>query len=90
MKAHRSGIDLPFIETFLRTMLGLLFEQQRHGEQHGDLHAGNVLVAKSEFDIYNRPNFRVTDFGVRKLTGSQPMQVTIFTQLKCSDSCFSV
>ena len=51
MKDHPSDIDIPFIETFLRTTLGLLFELQRRGDQHGDLHARNVLVAKSEFDI---------------------------------------
>src|SRR5262249_55316197 len=69
MKEHRSDINLAFVEGFLRTMVELLYELQQRGEQHGDLHAGNVLVAKSEFDIYNRTHFRVTDFGVRKLTG---------------------
>ncbi len=69
MKEHRSDINLPFIESFLRTMLELLYELQQRGEQHGDLHVGNVLVAQSDFDIYNRTTFRVTDFGVRKLTG---------------------
>jgi hypothetical protein len=55
-------------------MLEFLYELQQRGEQHGDLHAGNVLVAKSEFDPYNRnqTHFRVTDFGVQKLTGSAP------------------
>ena len=69
MKEHHSDINLAFVEGFLRTMFELLYELQQRGEQHGDLHAGNVLVAKSEFDIYNRTHFRVTDFGVRKLTG---------------------
>jgi hypothetical protein len=70
MKEHRGDINLSFIESFLRTMLELLYELQRRGEQHGDLHAGNVLVAQSAFDPYNRIHFRVTDFGVGKLTGS--------------------
>jgi serine/threonine protein kinase len=70
MKERRSDINLPFIESFLRTMLELLYELQQRGEQHGDLHAGNVLVAQSEFDVYNRIRFCVTDFGVQKLTGS--------------------
>lgn len=66
----QSNIDLPFIESFLETMLGLLHELKERRYQHGDLHAGNVLVAKSEFDIRERTTFRVTDFGVRELTGA--------------------
>ena len=62
-------IDIAFVENYLRTMFELLFELERRGFQHGDLHAGNVLVASSEYNIYNRPTFRITDFGVRELTG---------------------
>ena len=69
MKQDQSDIDVPFIESFLRTMLELLYELKKRGYSHGDLHAGNVLVAKPEFDIYGRTTFRVTDFGVRELTG---------------------
>ena len=68
MRQHRAEVNVPFAETFLRTMLELLYELKHRGYQHGDLHAGNVLVAKSEFDIYGRTTFRVTDFGVRELT----------------------
>ena len=70
IKHDQSNIDLPFIESFLETMLGLLHELKERRYQHGDLHAGNVLVAKSEFDIRERMTFRVTDFGVRELTGA--------------------
>jgi serine/threonine protein kinase len=70
MKEHHSEVNLPFVESFLRTMFELLYELQQRGEQHGDLHAGNVLVAQSDFDVYNRIRFCVTDFGVQKLTGS--------------------
>jgi serine/threonine protein kinase len=96
MKEHRSDINLPFIEHFLRTMLELLYELQQRGEQHGDLHAGNVLVAQSEFDIYNRTTFRVTDFGVRKLTGHAAHASdylytadTLRQLLECIDSRFA-
>ena len=64
-KDNRGDVDLPFIRTFLETMLGLLFELQARGYQHGDLHAGNILVVKSQFDIEGRVVFKVTDFGVR-------------------------
>lgn len=70
IKQNQSNIDLPFIESFLETMLGLLHELKERRYQHGDLHAGNILVAKSEFDIRERTTFRVTDFGVRELTGT--------------------
>lgn len=68
MKQKSSDVDVPFVENFLRTMLELLYELQRRGALHGDLHARNVLVAKSEFDIYERTTFRVTDFGVRRIS----------------------
>ena len=69
IRQDQSDIDVPFIESFLRTMLGLLHELKKRGYSHGDLHAGNVLVAELEFDIHERTTFRVTDFGVRELTG---------------------
>ena len=62
-------IDIAFIEHYLRTMFALLYELERRGFQHGDLHAGNVLVSSSEYTINSRPTFRITDFGVRELTG---------------------
>ena len=69
MKGHRKEINIPFVEIFLRTMFELLFELEQRKFHHGDLHAGNVLVAVPEFDVYNRPSFRVTDFGVHEITG---------------------
>ena len=68
VKQNSSDVDVPFVENFLRTMLGLLYELQQRKSQHGDLHAGNVLVATSEFDVYGRTTFRVTDFGVRQIS----------------------
>ena len=65
---NSSEVEVPFVENFLRTMLELLHELQQRKSQHGDLHARNILVAKSEFDIYGRTNFRVTDFGVRRIS----------------------
>ena len=71
IREHKEEITVPFIETFLKTMFELLYELEGRGFQHGDLHAGNILVAKSEFDVYQESNFRfrVTDFGMRELTG---------------------
>ena len=66
---NSSEIDVPFVENFLQTIFGLLYELEQRGIQHGDLHAGNVLVAKSRFDINGQTRFRVTDFGVQQLSG---------------------
>ena len=69
VRERPTEIDIPFIEEFLRTMFGLLHELLARGFHHGDLHAGNVLVAKSDYDLYDRATFRVTDFGTRIPTG---------------------
>ena len=69
IRDSRSDINIPFIESFLFTMFGLLYELKERRSQHGDMHDGNILVAKSDFDISGRTTFRVTDFGVRELTG---------------------
>ena len=61
----KKDVDLAFIRAFLESMLRLLHELQLRGFDHGDLHPGNVLVAKSPFDIDGRVEFKVTDFGVR-------------------------
>ena len=64
---NHPSIDLSFIGHFLETMFRLLIELKERGYQHGDLHAGNILVVKSRFEIDERVVFKVTDFGVRKL-----------------------
>lgn len=69
VRERPAEVDMPFVEEFLRTMFGLLHELLARGYQHGDLHAGNILVAKSDYDLYDRTTFRVTDFGTRALTG---------------------
>ena len=66
----KEPVHVAFIESFLRTMLGLLHELRALGMEHGDLHTGNIIVAApSELDIEPQPSFRVIDFGVLNLTG---------------------
>ena len=69
MRDPHSDIDIDFVKLFLRTMFGLLYELQRRQSSHGDLHAGNILVAQSEYDIDEGTTFRVTDFGVQQFSG---------------------
>ena len=68
VKKHRRDIEVGLIEGFLSTMFGFLFELKQRGMVHGDLHAGNVLVARSDFDLRGEVQFWVTDFGISELT----------------------
>ena len=70
IKKYRNDIEIGFIERFLSTMFGLLFELKQRRMVHGDLHPGNVLVARSTFDLRGEVQFWVTDFGISELTGS--------------------
>ena len=69
MASRGDAIDIPFIESFLRTMLEVLFELDELNLRHGDLHAGNVLVAKPKIDAYDRTRFKITDFGLSRPGG---------------------
>ena len=80
IKSAAAEIGIPFIETFLETMFGMLYELQQRRMRHGDLHSGNVLVAVSEFAIDRKPTFRVTDFGVGDVT-SETSHVSDFLQV---------
>ena len=64
MKGSRSEITISFIESLLRTMLDLLYELKLRNREHGDLHAGNILVSSSRYSINERIIFRVIDFGM--------------------------
>ena len=68
MRRNKEDINIPFVESLLQTLFGLLYELDRRSYSHGDLHSGNILVAKSEFDLEGRASFRVTDFGVRQFS----------------------
>ena len=70
LKTNRRDIDVSVIEDFLRTMFSLLHELKERGISHGDLHAGNVLVSRSPFDLTEHIQFRVTDFGVADVTAT--------------------
>ena len=72
VKRRRDEISVSFAERFLRTMFELLYELRQRNLVHGDLHAGNVIVSSGEYDVYQRPSFRVTDFRVRNVVGPAP------------------
>lgn len=71
VKNNKNEITIPFIEKFLITMFGLLYEMQQRDIKHGDLHAGNVIVADpAETAIEPEYSFKVIDFGVHHITSS--------------------
>ncbi len=62
IRANRGNVELRFIEQFLTAMFGLLFELEQRGIVHGDIHADNVLVTRSRYNLRGDVQFRVTDF----------------------------
>ena len=64
-------IEISFIKEFLLTMFELLHELKQRNISHGDLHAGNVIVASPSATAINpRPSIRVIDFGVHHISSS--------------------
>lgn len=62
-------IDVAFVQEFLVTMLELLNEMTSLNIEHGDLHEGNILVEDRSYSLTGpRFAFRVTDFGVKRIT----------------------
>ncbi len=80
MQQRTSEVNVQFIEAFLQTMFQLLFELKSRGLSHGDLHAGNILVAKSEYSMEDLPEFRVTDFGIQQFS-EQPTDESDYLSL---------
>jgi hypothetical protein len=70
---HANAITIPFVIGWLETMLELLNEMQQRNVNHGDLHAGNILVEdRSGYALRgSRFEFRVTDFGVSEATSDR-------------------
>ncbi|MBU8900952.1 hypothetical protein KRR26_35685 [Corallococcus sp. M34] len=74
-------VDVGFIVTFMEEMLDFLRELQGANLQHGDFHAGNILVEDRSASLVGpRYGFRVTDFGVASIT-SEAVLLDDFEQL---------
>ena len=64
-----TSVSLLFVLDFFRDILDFLRELQEIRLQHGDFHAGNVLVEDRSTSLIGPPYvFRVTDFAVAALT----------------------
>ncbi|MBZ5564004.1 MAG: protein kinase [Acidobacteriia bacterium] len=68
--SNRDEITVTFATTFLKSMLDFFYDMVSKDVVHGDLHAGNVLVAdRSSYSLAgDRYEFRITDFGVASAT----------------------
>jgi serine/threonine protein kinase len=71
--SHKTKVAIPFVTSFLSTMLNLFIEMKLRGVSHGDLHTGNILVQdRPSYDrLSPRHVFRVTDFGVAEATSDR-------------------
>lgn len=78
-KSLHEAINISFILGFLETILGLLYELDQVNLVHGDLHSGNVIVNQPRFSLTPALRFRITDFGIRRLS----------TQTSVTDDCLS-
>jgi energy-coupling factor transporter ATP-binding protein EcfA2 len=70
MQTNSDEVDIPFIRNWLSTLLNLFNEMKLKKINHGDLHAGNIIVEdRSSYDLLGpKYVFRVTDFGVAEAT----------------------
>jgi serine/threonine protein kinase len=66
---ERKVLELPFVLSLLEELLDFLRELKSLKLQHGDLHAGNILVEDRSDALAGLPYaFRITDFGVAPAT----------------------
>ena len=64
LKDKNFNLTITFIEAIVRTVLSVLHSCQMEGITHGDLHAGNILVAKPDRRILDsKETIYVSDFG---------------------------
>ena len=74
-------VDVGFVELFLIEMLEFMHELAQAGMQHGDFHAGNVLLHRNQSLRGDHYAFRVTDFGVAPGTSSNAELLDDFAEL---------
>ena len=64
VESYVNELNLAFVESLLSTILNVLYACCSQGIIHGDLHAGNILIANPDHRIRNsRRKIFVADFG---------------------------
>lgn len=67
----KAPVDIGFVETLILELLDFLRELEQAKLQHGDLHAGNILVEDRRDALSGFPfAIRITDFGVAPATST--------------------
>jgi len=65
IQKNKKNLFIDFIATFLKEIFAFFHELNEIGDQHGDLHSGNILVEDRSTLLTGPPYaFRITDFGV--------------------------
>lgn len=65
VKKNPSNMSIAFIQAVLNSVLRVFLALKVHKISHGDLHAGNVLIAAPDPSMFDPvPRIKVTDFGV--------------------------
>ncbi len=66
IQKNKKNLFIDFIVTFLEEIFSFFHELTEIGDQHGDLHSGNILVEDRSTLLLTGPPyaFRITDFGV--------------------------
>jgi serine/threonine protein kinase len=68
---EKARIDIGFLEALLLELLDFLRELEQVKLQHGDLHAGNILIEDRREALSGFPfGIRITDFGVAPATST--------------------
>ena len=82
LKSNKDEVTMPFIVEFLETMFDFFNEMSDAGLDHGDLHAGNILVEDRSNSLRGEKHaFRVTDFRVSAATSRQTKFTDDYLQL---------
>src|SRR5437667_5779902 len=63
-ESHGREITLEFIRNLTRQVLRAFYAMKAVNVKHGDLHEGNILIAKDPRVPEPQPRVRVTDFGI--------------------------
>ena len=73
ISTNAGEMNVAFVIHWLETMLDLFHEMDQRHIQHGDLHAGNILVEDRSSYALIGPKFvfRVTDFGVADVSSER-------------------
>lgn len=87
VRKNASEIDVPFVENFLRTMFGLLYELERRQYQHGDFTPGTCSWRNRNSIWMEEETFESRTSASDGSAGTRRMRQTTLQFRKFSTSC---